>query len=293
MKMSMVTILFIACLFWDLRASYGDPMKENPYALATGEKAKKILDNQHKLFAKASYQHLEEAELAAGKKVYDIGCGSGIMTEYLASKVGKEGHVHALDISTEQMDITRARIEAAGLSNVTFVIDDIATVDLPEGEADIVYARFFLMHQQDALAAIKKMKSLLRRGGVLILEESIMSSLHFSEESAEFDAYVKATVALGNHKRVNFDIGSLLKELCEEVEFDQILQKLMDFKLQTQNVAPTLLARIDELREGILSAELATTEQIDTWKEAISEAFAKAGPTSYVASTQTYILAWK
>jgi len=215
------------------------------------------------------------------------------MTEYLANKVGEEGHVVAVDISPEQIGVTRARIEEAGLSNVTFITGDITNATLPEGEADIVYARFFLMHQRDPLNAIRKMKSLLKRGGVLVLEESIMSSHHFSERSDAFDAFVKAIVALGNHKGVNFDIGSQLEAMCAEVEFDQILSKVMDFSLKTKDVAPTLLARIDELRDGVIGAELATSEQVDAWKEAISEAFATGGPDSYVSSKQGHILAWK
>ncbi len=294
MKLPMVTVMFIACFFWNLHtACEEEHMKENLYVLATGEKAKKILDTQHELFAEVSYRHLEEAELAAGKKVYDIGCGSGVMTEYLANKVGEEGHVVAVDISPEQIGVTRARIEEAGLSNVTFITGDMATIDLPEGEADIVYARFFLMHQRKVSSIIKKMKSLLKRGGVLVLEESVMSSHHFSERSDAFDAFVKSLVALGNHKGVNFDIGYQLNALCEAVGFDQILSRSIEFKLPTSKVALTLLARIDELRDGVIGAELATSEQVDAWKEAIGEAFATGGPDSYVTSKQGHILAWK
>lgn len=294
MKLPMVTVMFTACFFWNLHtACEEERMIENPYVLTTGRKAKETLDLQHALFAEKSYQHLAEAELSEGQTVYDIGCGSGVMTEYLASVVGKEGHVYALDISPDQVNVTRTRIKEAGLSNATFIIGDIATTDLPEGEADIVYTRFLLMHQRDALRAIKKMKSLLKRGGVLVLEESVMSSSHFSEGCPEFDAYVKATCDLGESRGVNFDIGYQLKQLCEEVEFDQILSSSVEFKLQTNKAALIFLARIDELRDGIISAGLATSEQVDVWKEAIGKAFAETGTSSYVRSIQGHILAWK
>ncbi len=72
--------------------------KENLYVLKTGIEAKEILDRQHNLFSQESYRHLERAGLAPGQKVWDIGCGSGAMTEYLAEAVGSIGHVYALDM---------------------------------------------------------------------------------------------------------------------------------------------------------------------------------------------------
>ena len=279
----------VVCTFWNLYAA----TEENSYVLATGEEAKKTLDAQHKLFSGESYRHLAEAGLTTGKIAWDIGCGSGIMTEDLARIVGDEGRVYALDINAEQIAISTTRIEEAGLSNVTFITDNMATVVLPEGEADIVYGRFFLMHQRDPRGALEKMKSLLKPGGVIVLEESVMSSVYFSEGSAEFDAYTKAIVDLGKSKSVNYDIGSQLVDLCEEVGFERILPESMEFKLKISDAAPTLLARIDELRIGFISAGLSTSEEVATWKEVIGKAFSEAGTSSYVSSQQGYILAWK
>lgn len=64
------------------------------YFLGTGDEAAKRLDLQHELSADMSYEHLEKAGLQKGQTVFDIGCGSGAMTLYLAKAVGPEGHVY-------------------------------------------------------------------------------------------------------------------------------------------------------------------------------------------------------
>lgn len=267
--------------------------RQNTYVLSTGNKAKEILDRQHELFSQESYKQLEKAGLTQGQKVWDIGCGSGAMTEYLADIVGNTGHVYALDISPAQISVSKLRIEQSDFSNVTFITDDVATAVLPLGEADIVYARFFLMHQTSPLQALQKMHLLLKPGGVLVLQESRMSSTHFSKESLEFQEYVNAIVDLGKSRCLDFDIGSRLVGLCEKVDLEKIEQEPMEFRIKTSEAAPSLLARIDELRDGIIDAGLASHEKIDHWKKNIGKLFSEADPSTYVASIQTYVLAWK
>ena len=40
----------------------------------------------------------------------DIGCSIGIMTEYLAHKVGSAGRRYAIDMSQKQLDIMKERL---------------------------------------------------------------------------------------------------------------------------------------------------------------------------------------
>jgi len=50
-------------------------------------------------------------------KILDIGCGSGIMTNYLAGAVGPKGKVVAIDNSKAQLEYAR--------KNCTSVLDDV------------------------------------------------------------------------------------------------------------------------------------------------------------------------
>ena len=65
----------------------------NNYILATSAKAAQNLDTQHDLMAAAAHEQLAKAGLKKGKVVWDVGCGSGAMTDYLARQVGEEGQV--------------------------------------------------------------------------------------------------------------------------------------------------------------------------------------------------------
>lgn len=110
------------------------------YVLSTSEQARQNLDYQHTLMANESYKQLQKAGLKKGQIVWDIGCGSGTMTEYIARKVGDNGKVFAVDASKEQLENTKKRISDARLKNVIFILADIQEAkDWPVEQADKDY----------------------------------------------------------------------------------------------------------------------------------------------------------
>jgi ubiquinone/menaquinone biosynthesis C-methylase UbiE len=112
------------------------------YILGTGGQGASNLDLQHKILKEESFAQLRQAGLAKNMVVWDIGCGSGVMTEYLAETVGAEGLVYALDVSEEQINVTKERIAAAVHSNIQSIVGDIITLDANQfKKADIVYSR--------------------------------------------------------------------------------------------------------------------------------------------------------
>ena len=95
------------------------------YVLSTSVQARQNLDYQHQLMAEESYKQLKKAGLKKDQIVWDIGCGSGAMTEYIARTVGDNGKVFAVDVSKEQLENTIKRLSDVGLKNVTFILADI------------------------------------------------------------------------------------------------------------------------------------------------------------------------
>ena len=72
----------------------------------------KPLDDEHRL-----------AEcIEAGKTVLDVGCGSGVLTVFVAPK---SKHVTAVDINPEAVENTRQNCEAQGLTNTTVQVSDM------------------------------------------------------------------------------------------------------------------------------------------------------------------------
>ncbi len=202
------------------------------YALNTGEAGAKRLDMQSEFIHKESTEHLVRAGLARGQVVVDMGCGTGFMTQYMASIVGPEGHVFAVDVSSDQLELARKRIHEGNYGNVTFIPADIESNNiLPIQDVDLIYSRFFLMHLRNPSTAIQKMKELLKAGGIIALQEPINSTCHISGDDKPLKL-VNVLLSLGKHLGVDYDIGLCLKALTAVQGIDNVTQEEYQYELE-------------------------------------------------------------
>jgi ubiquinone/menaquinone biosynthesis C-methylase UbiE len=100
--------------------------------------------------------------------VVDLGAGTGQFAIAAASCVVR---VVAVDVSPVMLDAMRAKIDAAGLTNVEVVQAGFLTYEHAGVAADFVYSRYALHHLPDFWKAIAlaRVHRILRPGGVLRL----------------------------------------------------------------------------------------------------------------------------
>ncbi len=103
---------------------------------------------------------IEAAQVRAGERVLDIGCGCGDTTLALALRVAPGGTVTGMDVS-EPM-IARARARAPDLA---FQVADASTATAPE--VDVLYSRFGVMFFADPVAAFAHLRRALAPSGRL------------------------------------------------------------------------------------------------------------------------------
>jgi len=85
---------------------------------------------------------MQYAEIKPGEKILDIGCGGGTTSRILADKVGVQGRVLGVDISTPLLTAARAHKNS---DNVEFFEGDAGSVEVPMRDADLIISRFGVM----------------------------------------------------------------------------------------------------------------------------------------------------
>jgi SAM-dependent methyltransferase len=100
------------------------------------------------------------AGVRSGVTVLDVGCGSGILTEELASRLGPE-NVAAVDPS-RLVEACAARVPGADVRSGA-----AEALPWPDGFFDAALAQLVLHFLEDPVAGLAEMRRVVRRGGVV------------------------------------------------------------------------------------------------------------------------------
>lgn len=114
---------------------------------------------------------LIDAGIGPGMRVVDLGCGTGIVTRLLADLVGESGHVLGVDRNAKALAKAAEMGTRAGLSNLTYLEQDLSS-QLPGKQAfDAAVARRVLMYLSDPAKVLHQVTDALRPGGTAIFQE--------------------------------------------------------------------------------------------------------------------------
>ncbi|CAA9336580.1 MAG: hypothetical protein AVDCRST_MAG48-3411 [uncultured Friedmanniella sp.] len=93
----------------------------------------------------------------------DVGCGDGLLLERLAPRCAE-----VVGLEPDPAAAARARARTAGLPHVRVERTGLLEWEAPEGSVDVVCAVASL-HHLDLVAALERVRGLLRPGGVLVV----------------------------------------------------------------------------------------------------------------------------
>lgn len=103
-----------------------------------------------------------------GQVVADVGAGPGFWTLPLARRVGRRGHVFALDPEPAALDVLRRRLAKARVRNVTPVLNDDRAPLLPEAACDLAVFVNVYHHFAEPATFLRDIARCLKRGGRLV-----------------------------------------------------------------------------------------------------------------------------
>lgn len=116
--------------------------------------------------APAQAAAIEAADIRAGARVLDIGCGCGGSTLAIAERAGAGGRVIGIDIS--QAMIAQARRVSRDVGHVEFRVADASRDDFGEARFDRMFSRFGVMFFGDPPGAFAHLRGALKPDGKLV-----------------------------------------------------------------------------------------------------------------------------
>jgi SAM-dependent methyltransferase len=143
---------------WAMTYPFADRVAEDERLVAQG-----------RLFDPLTRRLLQQAGLAPGMRVLDLGSGAGNVARLAADLVGPDGAVVGIERDPDAVALARRRTDAP---NIEFRVGDVQTLDGVESDFDAVVGRLVLMYLTDPVAVLRRAASLVRAGGIVCLHEA-------------------------------------------------------------------------------------------------------------------------
>ncbi len=207
---------------------------------------------------------LKRAGIREGQRVLDIGCGPGDVSFHVADLVGPTGRVVGLDASADAIDAARARARDLGYHNVDFITGALGTYEDFAG-FDAIVGRLILIYVDDPVAVLRGLRSCLRPGGLIVLQEPDGDTVGCMPECPLFlrmrSWVLAAFERAGSRVNLGSTLGGILRSAGYAVEGS--------FAWQPSLVGPTLVhldwfaELVRTLLPIIVREGIATEQEVD------------------------------
>jgi ubiquinone/menaquinone biosynthesis C-methylase UbiE len=134
-------------------------------------------------------RHLaDRLALTRGSRVLDVASGRGTTAVLLASEYGVR--VDGIDLAAANVALAQAAADAAGLTQVSFIVGDAETLPYPDGVFDAVICECALCTFPDKRAAAGELARVLRPGGRVGITDVVADPARLPAELTGLAAWV-------------------------------------------------------------------------------------------------------
>jgi ubiquinone/menaquinone biosynthesis C-methylase UbiE len=110
--------------------------------------------------------------LTPASRVLEVGAGSGFYSVEIARRI-PDGHLEILDLQPEMLKKAQQKLEAQGLSNVSYTLADARQLTFAEGTFDVLVLVTVLGEVADQQAFLHEARRVLKPQGILSVSEHL------------------------------------------------------------------------------------------------------------------------
>ena len=226
-------------------------------------------------------------EYPDGHAVLEAGCGVGAQTVTLAQRSPGARFV-SVDLSGDSVAQARARVEAAGVTNVELRQADLTQPPFGDAAFDHVFVCFVLEHLADPVAALRALQRVVKPGGTFTVIEGDHGSTFFHPESDAARAAIQAQVDMQRAAGGDALIGRQLYPLLTAAGLDGVRVEPRNVYVDASRpdlvdgfTRRTFSAMIEGVRTPALDAGLIQAAQFDAGIRALHRTTEPDGVFSY------------
>ena len=164
------------------------------------------IPDMHNWYLPATDLMLDLAHIEKGDRILDIAAGDCDQTIEAAKRVGPKGHVLAIDMAPEMLEIGARVARDSGLWQIETRVMDAQNLDLSEASFDAAICRFGLMLLPDPVGALQEIGRVLAHGArVSVVVYADRGDIEFVTAVS----VVRRMLGLGTNPTSANDLGTL------------------------------------------------------------------------------------
>jgi len=199
----------------------------------------------------------------AGKKMLEIGCGSGHSLQYLGER--KAGELWGMDISDKQLEKTKQHLEMHGLSAKLICSPMEEDCGIPKDYFDFVYSIYAIGWTTDLDGTFSQIDSYLKKDGIFIFSWShpihkcvatenntfVFKKCYFDESWYSL-SLGESILTLSDRKLSTYvnslaKAGFIIEQMIEESDSEIIRNDNSDFAKKAQMLPVTFVIKARKL----------------------------------------------
>ena len=237
------------------------PADQPAYTIKGGRADAARLARQARVMAVATGAFLERVGVEPGRRCLDVGCGDGQVSLELARRVGPSGRVVGVDIDEDALEIARRSAEEAG---VQAEFARAEATEPPERDSfDLAYARLLLHHLPDPVGALRAMRSAVRPGGWVAVEDLFTGTLRSDPPAPALDRLQEIFSATIRTHGGDPTIGPRLPALLDSAGLEDVQETTVENPMSAVEDKLFLAELVDNMRAPMLASGAATAAELD------------------------------
>jgi SAM-dependent methyltransferase len=240
------------------------------YTIAGGLTDAQRLARQAHVMAGATDAFLSRLGLVGGSGCLDVGCGDGQVTIAMARMAGPSGRAVGVDIDVEALELARGAAERAGVS-AEFERAD-AERPIATEVFDLAYARLLLSHLVDPAAVVRAMRTAVRPGGAVAVEDLFVGTLRSDPATPALDRLQEVYGATVRFHGGDPTIGTRLRALLGASGLRDLHEETVVNPITTVDEKLFLAQLVRNMRGSIFDARAATDAEIDELEVSVERA---------------------
>ena len=250
------------------------------------------LRDQALMWQRATEEVLDRIGLKPGMSCLDVGSGPGAVMRLMADRVGPQGRVTGIEIDRQLGAQALADLRAQVGAQFNLIEADVLALDtVPGAPFDLTFCRLFLMHMQDPVAALEKMSSWTKPGGVLVAQEFDFGAIAVEPLCPAMGEFNRLFEGVFRAHGRNLRAGRQLPAQFEAAGLGLPDGTLAEAKyLPLKDIAPMLIGVYQGLFASAAELGIADPTRAEQFKTDMADA---ASDGRYYCLTPILIAAWK